>query len=414
MLLDTGNQDGVSTDAPTITSKPPDAPRKRRAAPIVLPVLLLLAAGAGGTAYVRGIGKESTDDAFVEGHVDNVSSRVAGQVARVLATDNELVEAGAPLVELDDRDARVRLDAATADLEASKASLVAAEKQLALITKNVDAALVQARGGMTQAASLSSSAAASIAQARADVDAAESRKALAETELRRSRQLRSENAVAPADLDAKQAIYDQAEAGVAQAQARLRAATASDTNAAGNWTAANGRLEAAQTAPEQVASATAQVGVARARVAQAEAALSAAQLNLSYMTVRAPIRGRVSRRTVEPGQMVAPERPLLSVVGLDDVWVVANFKEDQLADIREGQPVRFTVDAFGSREINGHVDSVAAGSGSRFALLPPDNASGNFTKVVQRIPVLIRFEPVAGLGLRPGMSTYVTVFTKGR
>jgi membrane fusion protein (multidrug efflux system) len=415
MLLDVDHPAAAPLDEQSRAPQNPAATlRKRRIARIALPVLLLLAAGAGGAAYAHGLGKESTDDAFIEGHVANIASRVPGQVARVLVTDNQLVDVGAPLVELDDRDAQVRLTAARADVGAARATLDAAEKQLALVTKTVGASLEQAQGGVTQAAGLSSSADAAVAQARADVEAAESRRVLAEIELRRSRQLRAENAVAPADLDAKQAVFDQAVAGLAQAQAHLQAAKAGGTNAAGNWTAAQGRLDAAHTAPEQVDYATAQVGVARQRVAQAEAALSAAELNLSYTTIRAPIRGRVSRKSVEPGQMVAPERPLLSLVGLDDLWIVANFKEDQVASMREGQTVRITIDAFGSREFHGHIESLAGGSGSRFALLPPDNASGNFTKVVQRIPVLVRFDGAEGGELRPGMSSYVTVSTKGR
>jgi membrane fusion protein (multidrug efflux system) len=154
------------------------------------------------------------------------------------------------------------------------------------------------------------------------------------------------------------------------------------------------------------------VKVAEARLLQARAAQRLAELNLSYATIRAPSSGVVARRTVEVGQMVSPERPLLAVVPLDDVWVVANFKEDQVAQMRPGQSARVHVDAFG-RDVDAHVDSLAAGTGSRFALLPPDNASGNFIKVVQRVPVLLRFDGDPGVELRPGLSCSVTVRTGG-
>ena len=154
------------------------------------------------------------------------------------------------------------------------------------------------------------------------------------------------------------------------------------------------------------------MAVAKARVAQAEAAVEQARLNVSYTQVKAQIRGLVSRRSVEVGQTVDPARPLMAITALDDVWIVANFKEDQIAEIRDGERAKVRIDAFPGRTFIGHVDSVQAGSGARFSLLPPDNASGNFTKVVQRIPVLVRIDDKPqGVVLRPGMSTMVTVET---
>jgi membrane fusion protein (multidrug efflux system) len=184
------------------------------------------------------------------------------------------------------------------------------------------------------------------------------------------------------------------------------------TNAAGSIETAQGRLVAAQAGPEQIEASRAAVAVARARVAQAEAGVEQAKLNVSYTQIKAQVRGLVSRRSVEVGQTVDPSRPLMAISALDDVWVVANFKEDQIAGIHEGEKVKLKVDAFPGRTFTAHVDSVQAGSGARFSLLPPDNASGNFTKVVQRIPVLIRIdEKPADITLRPGMSSYVTVVT---
>ena len=172
---------------------------------------------------------------------------------------------------------------------------------------------------------------------------------------------------------------------------------------------ANVRLLAAQSGPAQIAAARAQVELSAARLAQTDAAVEQAELNLSYASVRAEVSGVVSRRTVEPGQSVSPERPLMAIVALDDTWLVANFKEDQLRDMRPGQKAAIRVDTFGRRAFAGHVESFAAGTGSRFSLLPPDNASGNFTKVVQRVPVLVRLDGQPDVLLRPDMSANVTI-----
>ncbi|MDF2694581.1 MAG: Membrane fusion component of tripartite multidrug resistance system [Labilithrix sp.] len=381
-------------------------------AKVVLATLAVVLSGVGTSVWLAGRGKESTDDAFVEAHVASVAARIQGQVVKVHVKDNQLVDVGTVLVEIDDRDAKVRLATTEADLLSAKANLTAMETQLTLTEKNVDANLRQAKGGVVQASALAGSSRATIDQAKADVEAAESRRALAEIELRRTEKLHAEGAIAQADLDAKKALFDQAVAAVAQSRAREQNAVVGITSAAGTIETAQGRLVAAQAGPDQVEAARAAVAVAKARVAQGEAAVEQAKLNLSYTQVKAQVRGVVSRRSVEVGQTVDPARPLMAITALDDVWVVANYKEDQIAEIREGQPVTIKVDAFHGRTMNGHVDSVSGGSGARFSLLPPDNASGNFTKVVQRIPVLIRIDDAPqGLTLRPGMSTYVTVKT---
>jgi membrane fusion protein (multidrug efflux system) len=388
------------------------APAKRSRAKIVLPALIGVAALVGAAVYLHGKGKESTDDAFVESHVANVAPRVQGQVLHVLVRDNQAVNAGDVLVELDDRDATAREHAAKADLGSAEASLAAANAQLALAQHSVDAGLRQAKGGVTQAFALSGSSKAQIDQARADLVAAQSRSALTGMELARTVKLNQDGAVAQAELDRSKAGDDQARAAVDQAKARLSAASVGLVNAGGGIESAQGRLAAAQTGPDQVLVAAAQVDVAKARVDQAKAALEQAELNLSYMKVRAPTRGVVSRRSVEPGQLVDPARPLLALTELDDSWVVANFKEDQIGTLRVGQPAQVTLDAFSGRKLNAHVDSFSGGTGSRFALLPPDNASGNFTKVVQRVPVLIRIDDKPqDLVLRPGLSAFVTVRT---
>ncbi len=397
------------------TDKPAAAPpAKRSRAKVLLPVLVGVAALVGGGIYLHGRGKETTDDAFVESHVSNVAPRVPGQVLHVLVRDNQAVNAGDVMVELDERDATARAHAAKADLESAQATLAASNAQLSLAEHSVDAGLRQAKGGVTQAFAMSGSSKAQIDQARADLVAAESRGSLTAMELGRAQKLMSDGAVAQAELDNRKSMNDQALASVDQAKARLAAASVGLMNAGGSIETAQGRLAAAQTGPDQVEVARAQVDVAKARVDQAAAALEQAELNLSYMKVRAPSRGVVSRRSVEPGQLVDPARPLLALTELDDSWIVANFKEDQIGDLRVGQPATVSLDAFSGRKLRGHLDSFSGGTGSRFALLPPDNASGNFTKVVQRVPVLIRIDDrPQDIVLRPGLSAYVIVHTSG-
>jgi membrane fusion protein (multidrug efflux system) len=385
---------------------------KRSIAKILLPALVGLALVGGGTTYAATQGRETTDDAQVEGHVANVSPRVIGQVKRVLVKDNQRVSAGDVLVELDDRDYRAKLSAARADLAAAAATLRAAESQLVVTEKSSNSNLAVAKGGLSQAAALDGTTRASIAQARADITAAESKRALAKVELDRSAKLLADNTVAQADYDAKKAAFDQADAALAQASARLDSARANIANSAGTFESARGRLLSAQLGPDQVRAAQAEVDLAEAKVDQAAAALSQADLNLSYTQIRAETSGLVSRRSVEVGQTVSPDRPLMAVVPLDDTWVVANFKEDQLAEMKAGQSVKVSIDSYRGKSLHGHVESLAAGTGSRFALLPADNASGNFTKVVQRVPVLVRLDDARDVALRPGMSAKVTVLTK--
>jgi membrane fusion protein (multidrug efflux system) len=394
-----------------VESEPTAGVKRRRLAPILLPLLSALAFGGGAAAFFASQGKETTDDAQVEGHVAYVAPHVSGQVKRVLVKDNQRVERGDVLVELDDRDLKVRVEAARADFDAANASLRASETQLAVTRKSTDSNLVVARGGLALAASIRDTTQASIEQARALVQAAESRRALAQTEFARVQQLFDQGAVPKASYDSGRATLEQAEAALSEANARLASAEASRQNSRGTLETARGHVIAAESGPEQVAAAEAAVELAKARVSQSRAALDQAELNLSYAQVKAEVPGIVSRRSVEAGQMVGPERPMLALVPLDDTWVVANYKEDQIADMKPGQFVRVRIDAFSGVDLQGHVDSLASGTGARFSLLPPDNASGNFTKVVQRVPVLIRLDPHPGVELRPGLSAKATVFT---
>jgi membrane fusion protein (multidrug efflux system) len=397
--------------APMLAGPEAPAVTKRRRAPFVLVGLLLAAGGVATYIYMSRLGKEKTDDAQVEAHVGSVAARVAGQVKRVLVRDNQEVKAGDLLVELDDRDQQVRLVAARADLAASTAQLRMAQTQLALTEKTAKANLAVAQGAIAQAAAVTGNTAAQIDQARADIAAAESRKQLTKLDRERAERLHSTGAATQSEIDARVAADTQADASLAQAQARLASALANRSNSSGTEVSARGRLLAAETVDEQVEAARAQVALAEARVAQGQAALDRAALELEYTKLRAEIAGTVTKRTVEPGQAVSPDRALMAIVDLSDTWVVANVKETQRAEIQPGQPVEIEIDSYPG-SLTGHVESVAAGTGSRFSLLPAENATGNFIKVTQRITVKIKIDDRGGRLLSPGMSAEVVIHTR--
>lgn len=396
---------------PTLAGHPAPIPPKRRKAPLVLGGLVFAAAGIATFYYATHVGREKTDDAQIEGHLSSVAARVAGQVNRVLVVDNQEVKAGDVLVELDDRDQQVKVASARADLASASAQLRIAQTQLALTEKTAKANLTVAQGAIAQAAAVTGSTAAQIDQAKADVAAAESRKQLAKLERERAERLHTTGAVTQSEIDTRVSADTQADASLAQAQARLVSALANRSNSSGTEVSARGRLAAAETVSEQVEAARAQVSAAEARVAQAQTTLDRAQLDLEYTKVKAGIAGTISKRNVEPGQLVSPDRQLMVITDLNDTWVVANLKETQLSEIKPGQKVEIEVDSFDG-ELTGHVDSLAAGTGSRFSLLPPDNASGNFIKVTQRVPVKIKLDDRHGMVLRPGMSAEVVIRTK--
>jgi membrane fusion protein (multidrug efflux system) len=218
---------------------------------------------------------------------------------------------------------------------------------------------------------------------------------------------------ATAAADAQRAAVDSVRSQIAEAEVGIRVAESRLVQARGGEQQAQANLETAQSGPEQVTATRARASAAQAHVQQAKATLAQAELNLQYTTVKAPARGIVSKKSITPGQVVQPGQPLLALVQSDDVWITANFKETQLTHIRPGQKVKVQVDAYGGRTYDGHVDSISPATGARFSLLPPENATGNFVKVVQRVPVKIVLEPGQDAEhlLRPGMSVMPTVYT---
>jgi membrane fusion protein (multidrug efflux system) len=373
-------------------------------------------------------GRESTDDAQVDAHVTQIAARVGGTVLQVHVDDNRAIEAGAALVEIDPRDYQVAVDKARAALADAEAAAQAAQSGVPITTLAAGSTLTSAHGGVAQAES-------SVAAAQKQVEAAHARVASAQAKQReqeanaakaardveRLRGLRAKDEIsqqqfdaATAAADAGRAAADSAKAQVTEAEAGVLVAESQLAEAQAGHRQADAALQSARTAPEQVKQMKARAEAAQAQVKQAKAALDQAGLNLQYTKLTAPVSGIVSRKSVEVGQVVQPGQPLLAIIPLDDVWVVANFKETQLTDMRPGQKATVKVDAYGGRTFTGHVDSIAAATGARFSMLPPENATGNFVKVVQRIPVKIVID--AGQNsehqLRPGMSVVPTIYIK--
>jgi membrane fusion protein (multidrug efflux system) len=378
----------LETDASPPTSSPtngasrngrtagaePDKPSTRKK--IILPIVGVLALILLFWAFQKwsyGRSHQSTDNAQVDGHIVPVLAKVGGYVNTVTVSENDSVKAGQLLVQLDDDDYRVRLQQAQADLAAAEAT--------------------GGGGGFSgQAQSQVQSAAGQRAALDAQIGAARANANKADLDLARARELADKQIISKQQLDAAQAMS-------AVAHANLLAAERQASAAGGT-----------------VNTAEAGVRVANARTMAARAAAANSQLQLDYTRITAPASGEVSRKQVEVGQLVAPGQPLMSIVADTGVWVTANFKETQLAKIRPGQPVEFEIDAYGGCVAEGKVASVSGATGAKFALLPPDNATGNFTKVVQRVPVRIAVtKPCAGNHpLRPGLSAVVHIDTSNR
>jgi membrane fusion protein (multidrug efflux system) len=388
----------------------------------------LLLAGLGVAAWViLTAGRESTDDAQVDGHLTPVAARVGGIVKTVAVSDNQLVEAGAVLVALDTRDYEVAVEKARAELADAEASALAAQHTVPITSATATSGVTGARGGVAQAQASAAAgereleaarARLSASQARARESEANSVKATRDAERLRGliakdevSQQQFETAVAAAET--QKAAADSARSQIAEADAGIRVAESKLAQARAAEQQAHAELTAAQTGPSQIAATKARAASAEARVRQFRAALAQAELNLEYAVVKAATRGVVSRKSVNVGQVVQAGQPLLALVQIDEVWVTANFKETQLAHMRPGQRATISVDALGVK-LAGKVDSLAGATGARFSLLPPENATGNFVKVVQRIPVKIVFDPGQDPEhrLRPGMSVEPTVYTK--
>jgi len=372
---------------------------------------------------------ETTDDAYLEGHLHPISARITDTVQQVLIDDNQHVVEGQTLVILDPNDYKVRLDQAKAALDEAGRHADTAEAAIRSTSQSATAQTTQAQGSIGEAKASIRAAKAAVTAAEAGVPRANAQLQEAsatlqreETDLHRYQDLYTKEQVSKQTLDHQRASYDVAVAGreaaqeqVRQAQAQLVAAQQGVLLTEAQLTNSEGGLQSAQAATLETRVREGQFATAQAAVTQAAAALEEAELQLSYTIIKAPVNGRIGRKSVEAGQRVQIGQPLMAIVE-EQPWVVANFKETQLGKMRIGQHVEVQIDTFPKHKFYGHIDSLAPGSGNEFALLPPDNATGNFTKIVQRIPVKIVLDQDSVRGyenlLSPGMSSVVTVATK--
>jgi membrane fusion protein (multidrug efflux system) len=371
--------------------------------------------------------RESTDDAQVDGHVIPISPRIAGTIVSVLVNDNQPVRAGDELVRLDPADYQVALAQAQAQLAGSEATTSESQENVPITTINTTSQVStsttqvqQAQAGVASAQQAVHAAGARINSANATLAQKEANRVKAQKDLARFKELVDKDEISKQDYDAavaaaqgNSADVDAAKAAVVEAQRNLDQAQAEmDEAKARLATALVERRQSQQVRARQQAVSVARFKQAQATVAQRKADIEQAQLNLGYTIIKAPVDGVVSRKSAEPGMQVSAGQQIMALIPLDDIWVTANFKETQLKKMRVGQRVEIEVDAYGgSRKYHGHVDSIAAASGAKFSLLPPENATGNYVKVVQRVPVKIVLEPGENREhlLLPGMSVTPTV-----
>jgi membrane fusion protein (multidrug efflux system) len=351
----------------------------RRGVVIAVVLIAIAAVIYVATIFFHSLTHESTDDAFIDAHIASIAPKVAGRISAVEVNDNQLVKKGDTLLEIDSRDIDAAVAQKQAALEVARAHLENAQMSAEQATAHVHT---------LQAAYAS-------AEATEQAAAAEAQKQ--EQDLERNKTLVSSGAISKQDFQHSVSDSTSAGATLESRKRQLQAAAA-----------------LAEEARKQAGSARAQVSASKAEVDEAIAELHQAELQKSYTRVTAPETGRVTNKSVEPGNYVQIGQPLFAIVPRE-VWVTANFKETQLTEMRPGQPAEVDVDAYPSRSLRGHVDSIQAGSGARFSLLPPENATGNFVKVVQRVPVKIVFdeEPDVQQVLGPGMSAVPDVKIKG-
>jgi membrane fusion protein, multidrug efflux system len=388
-------------------------------------LVLLAALAAGGYyAWVYFSKVETTDDAQIDGTIYAISPRVGGHVVEVQAQDQRAVTQGQVLVQLDKKDYEVAVAKAEAELADAEASLQSARSDVPIVTVTSSSNLTSTRFGREDAAMAVSmseqqmgAAQARVVSAQANVRVAQANAMKAQQDVNRYKILVAKDEISKqtydqsvATLESAQAEVDAQRAAVAEAQQMVAAADKAISQAKAKLSRAEADTEGATTVPQQVQVSQSRANAAEARVAQKRAELEQAKLNLSYTTITAPVNGIVGRKSVEIGQNVSPGQQLLAVVAAEDLWVTANFKETQLKEMKIGQTVSFEVDANG-KSYSGKVERMSAASGSRFSMLPPENATGNYVKVVQRIPVRISIDPGQNddRALRVGMSVSPTV-----
>ena len=398
--------------------------RKKVAARLAGLLALIALAGGAYIIWAQLSRYESTDDAQIDGDINTVSARIGGQVARVLVEDQQYVNAGDVLVELDRGDLEVAAAEAKGDLAEQLANLEGSRNDVPVTSVTTASNLSSAKSSRADAAAgvrmseqQLSAARARLVTAQANVRVAEANSAKAAQDVERYRMLVAKDEIsrqqydqAVATAEAARATLDAQRAVVLETQQNISVAEVAVDQARAKVAQAEASVESAMTGPQQVKVSESRVQSAAAKVEQQKAQLAQAELNLKYATIVAPVSGIIGKKAVAVGQNVSVGQQLMAIVPLDNLWVTANFKETQLRYMKPGQAVKIKVDAF-DREISGRVERIAGASGARFSLLPPENATGNYVKVVQRIPVRIALD--AGKNrdriLRPGMSVVPSV-----
>jgi membrane fusion protein (multidrug efflux system) len=378
---------------------------------VIIGVVVLLVVGFFVYRYVTSY--ESTDDAEVDGHINSISARVSGHVISLDVQDNQYVQPGQLLVQIDPADYQVAYDRAKADYEDAQAMASAAGVNVPITSVSTTSQVSAAEADVSSARSGIAAARQQFEAAKAQVAQAQANDVKIQNDLGRYKQLVDKQEISQQQYDQAVAASRASAANVDAARAAADAAQAQVSQAQQKLLQAEANLRNAQTAPRQMEVTRSRAASALAQAQLKKAALDQAALNLQYTKITAPVAGVVSDRTVEVGQNVAPGQELMKVIPLDDIWITANFKETQLRDMKVGQPVTIEVDANG-RKYKGKVNSFAGASGARFSLLPPENATGNYVKVVQRIPVKIVLDPGENKdhSLRPGMSVEPKVWIR--
>jgi len=422
------SQAEMQTGTPSQEGKRSPEARGGRKRWLVLIVVVLVAAVAGYYVRQHYAVRETTDDAQINGSIIPISPRVAGTVEEVLVEENQQVEAGTVLFRIDPTDYSVAMEHAQAELAKAEASAHGARTSVPIASTTTGSNLSTAQAGVRVASS-------EVATTQKGIDAARSRVTAMEAQLRQA-EANHQNAVqnferyqqliandeisrqqydaAVTAVDATKAAADAAQAAVDTAGQDAAVAESRLEQAQARLLQAQAELRSAETAPARVTVTESEAQAAEAEVRLRRAEVDRAQLDLDYTTVKAPVDGVVSKKSLEVGMNVERGQPVLALVPLNDLWITANFKETQLTEMHPGQRVEVSVDTYDGHKYEGYVESIAAATGEKFSVLPPENATGNFVKVVQRIPVKIRLDEGQDPEqiLRPGMSTVVTVLTK--
>jgi membrane fusion protein (multidrug efflux system) len=425
-MLSEKEGDKVTPSQDTLETTPAVRRNGSRTRIVAVLLLLVVAAAAAYAAYMHFRDRVSSDDANVDGHISAIAPKISGNVIEVAVLDNQTVKAGQVLVRIDPRDYQAAVDMAKAAVLEAESKLHSARVTVPWIDDTTEsgntvasAQLADAQTEVDRARLAYEQANSSdLAYAQANVSSKQANNDRAQADLARMKPLVDKAEISKLQYDAYVAAATMAESDLRASQEKLASAQkdaairrAALDSALSKVNTAKAQVQATVANRKQVDIRTADAGTAAAAVEAARARLEAAELQLGYATITAPIDGTVTRKSVEVGQIVQPGQGLMTLIPLQDTWVTANFKETQLADVRPGQRAEIHVDMYG-KSIKAHVDSIAGATGSRMSLLPPENATGNFVKVVQRIPVKILVDQTDGLVLRPGMNVDVTIFTK--